>query len=218
MVSLAAHGAVLVVGLTVLRPGDSDAPPAIEFTRGDGGSGGGFFVAGAPTLSPDSSPVPPQVSEPVAPVAPPVTAEETAAAEWTARDPAPIELADGTESAEVGPIGLPVTGPPAAPRVRTAGPPGFGGDDGAPGTAGIPGGLDDPRLPAPVYPRESRRRGEQGTVVIEVDVASDGSVAAVRVVDDAGFPRLAEAAVDAARKARLRPDSRVRIPFRFRLR
>jgi len=102
-----------------------------------------------------------------------------------------------------------------------------GGDsDGIPGTPGIPGGVADASLPAPAYPRESRLRGEEGTVVVEVTVGADGVASDFRVVDDAGFPRLADAALAAVRKARFRPAvenaravaCRVKIPFRFRLR
>ena len=97
------------------------------------------------------------------------------------------------------------------------------GNGGAPG---VPGGVADDSLPAPAYPRESRLRGEEGTVVVEVTVAADGAMTGVRVLDDAGFPRLADAAVAAVRKARCRPAlqsgrpvaSTVKIPFRFRLR
>jgi protein TonB len=71
-----------------------------------------------------------------------------------------------------------------------------GGD----GRAGTPGGVADARLPAPRYPRESRLRGEEG-VVLEVDLATDGSVTAVRVRDDAGYPRLAAAAVNKGRSS-----------------
>jgi TonB family protein len=101
-----------------------------------------------------------------------------------------------------------------------------GASDGAPGVPGIPGGVADASLPAPVYPRESRLRGEEGTVVVEVTVGADGVPSGFRVVDDAGFPRLAGAALAAVRKARFRPAIEngravacsVKIPFRFRLR
>jgi protein TonB len=106
---------------------------------------------------------------------------------------------------------------------------GGGGDDvgaAGDGTPGVPGGVNGARLPAPLYPRESRLRGEQGTVILEVDLSVDGMPTAVRVVDDAGYPRLAKAAVEAIKAARLAPahvggrpvPSSARIPFRFSLR
>jgi protein TonB len=93
---------------------------------------------------------------------------------------------------------------------------------GSPGTRGVPNGVaDDARLPAPIYPTESRRRGEQGRVVLEVLVRADGSVGDVRVLADAGYPRLARAAVEAVRDAHLPPAREagapvaawVRVPF-----
>ena len=106
-----------------------------------------------------------------------------------------------------------------------------GGGDGTaegPGREGAPGvadGVAGLRLPAPVYPRESRRRGEQGTVVLEVEVDAGGAVTAVRVIESAGYPRLATAAVDAVKGHKFTPATRagrpepctLRIPFRFRL-
>lgn len=57
----------------------------------------------------------------------------------------------------------------------------------------------------PDYPRESRQRGEQGDVTLELDVAADGTVSSVRIVKSPGFPLLEEAAVKAARAARFTP-------------
>ena len=94
-----------------------------------------------------------------------------------------------------------------------------GGDESA-GAPGVPGGIDDGSLAAPVYPRESRLRGEEGTVVVEVIVDADGTPARYRVIDDAGYPRLARAALAAMRKARFRPAAaayRVTKPFKFTL-
>jgi len=59
----------------------------------------------------------------------------------------------------------------------------------------------------PDYPREARRRGEQGDVVLELEVAADGTVSKVRVVQSPGFPLLDEAAVRAVRDARFVPAS-----------
>ena len=99
------------------------------------------------------------------------------------------------------------------------------GATGGDGLAGTPDGIADTRLPAPRYPRESRLRREEGTVILEVDLDAEGSVTAVRVRDDAGYPRLAAAAIDAVNMGRFPPATRngvpiastVRIPFRFRL-
>lgn len=57
----------------------------------------------------------------------------------------------------------------------------------------------------PDYPRGARLRGEQGDVVLEVDVNEAGTVDDVRVVASSGFAELDAAAVAAVRKARFVP-------------
>ncbi len=51
--------------------------------------------------------------------------------------------------------------------------------------------LDNPKPP---YPPLSRRMGEQGRVVLRVQVRADGSAAAVEIASSSGSPRLDEAA------------------------
>ncbi len=84
-----------------------------------------------------------------------------------------------------------------------------------------------PRPLAPIhpdYPRESRQRGEQGRVLLEVRISERGRVDAVTVVESSGFAALDAAAVKAARAAKFRParaggrpvaDTR-RMPIEFR--
>ena len=48
--------------------------------------------------------------------------------------------------------------------------------------------------PTPDYPESWARRGWQGEVTIELDVAADGTVTAARVVVSSGFARLDELA------------------------
>lgn len=57
----------------------------------------------------------------------------------------------------------------------------------------------------PKYPKESRQRGEEGDVLVEVDVTDRGSVTSVRVVRSSGFPALDAAAKKAAQKAKFTP-------------
>jgi protein TonB len=61
------------------------------------------------------------------------------------------------------------------------------------------------RPPAPVYPRESSRRREYGTVTLRVLVDPVGRPAQVRVERSSGFERLDIAALEAVRKALFRP-------------
>ncbi len=77
----------------------------------------------------------------------------------------------------------------------------------------------------PVYPPLSRRLGEQGLVVVRVQIDERGLPVAVAVSVSSGFARLDEAAVRAVRAARFRPyieGNRARaayalVPIRFDL-
>ncbi len=77
----------------------------------------------------------------------------------------------------------------------------------------------------PVYPRISRRRGEEGTVVLSVEVGADGTGSLVRILESSGYPRLDNAAQEALAKARFSPAIRLGRPvsstlvqtFEFRL-
>lgn len=78
----------------------------------------------------------------------------------------------------------------------------------------------------PKYPTESRRRREQGTVVLRLTLAIDGSVADIAVAEGSGFERLDKAALAAVRRWRWSPTmvagvamqvrGLVRIPFELR--
>ncbi len=57
----------------------------------------------------------------------------------------------------------------------------------------------------PANPTESRRRGEEGTVVLLLSLGADGAIAQVAIEASSGFPRLDEAAVAAAWGWRFRP-------------
>jgi protein TonB len=57
----------------------------------------------------------------------------------------------------------------------------------------------------PVYPRAALRRGDEGVVVLSVDVGRDGTVLRVEVTQSSGHGALDRAAVRAAKKWRFRP-------------
>ena len=77
----------------------------------------------------------------------------------------------------------------------------------------------------PKYPKGARQRGEQGDVVMEIDVTAEGRVGGFRIVSSSGFPELDEEAVKAVRAARFVPAKRdrravastARITLTFRL-
>jgi TonB family protein len=80
-------------------------------------------------------------------------------------------------------------------------------------------------FPAPEYPPQSRGLGEEGFLLLEVEILPDGRAGKVRVLHDPGYPRLVAAAVEAVRKATFKPAMKsgaatrsvVEVPIRFRL-
>ncbi|MFZ9988909.1 MAG: energy transducer TonB [Burkholderiaceae bacterium] len=77
----------------------------------------------------------------------------------------------------------------------------------------------------PVYPRASRRAGEAGTVVLRINIAASGAVAATAVVVSSGFERLDAAAQKAVQQWRFTPGTvdgvptamPLQVPIRFEL-
>jgi len=57
----------------------------------------------------------------------------------------------------------------------------------------------------PVYPRYSRVHGEEGTVVIAVEIFANGKPGKTEIVDSSGYQRLDKAAMKAIRKAKFVP-------------
>jgi protein TonB len=102
--------------------------------------------------------------------------------------------------------------------------------DGAIGDGGAAGRVDaQPSLDhaiRPVYPLGARQRGEEGTVVLDVNVAASGRASDVTLVTSSGFPALDRAAERAAAQARFTPamrggrpvESTARLTLVFRLR
>jgi len=88
---------------------------------------------------------------------------------------------------------------------------------------GLPAGAELLRMPEPVYPPSSIRRGEQGRVVLSVEVRPDGRAGQIAVRRSSGHARLDRAAVEAVRHARFDPATRdgravaswIDVPVRF---
>ena len=80
--------------------------------------------------------------------------------------------------------------------------------------------------PPPKYPNESRRRHEEGVVLIFASIDSSGRVESLDISKSSGFSLLDEAAVSAVKNWKFKParfagisiDSNVEIPVRFSLR
>jgi protein TonB len=79
--------------------------------------------------------------------------------------------------------------------------------------------------PPPVYPRVARRRNYQGTVLLDVRVTAEGTVAEVKVARSSGYSVLDGSALSTVRTWRFEPARRgprpfetwVQVPVRFEL-
>lgn len=79
--------------------------------------------------------------------------------------------------------------------------------------------------PSPKYPRMARRRGYEGTVVMEVLVNREGRVEDLRLYESSGYPVLDRSAMSSVKKWLFQPGKRgdkevdmwVKVPVRFRL-
>lgn len=163
------------------------------------------FDLAAPPAPPPAPPPPPPASEPP----PPDTAPTDPLPEAVV-PPTMLALSEPQPAAAVVPLSAPaqvatpakVTPPaPAAPaRASLAAAPSTISSD-ALDTSLISGA-------PPRYPRESRRKREQGTVELLVIVGTDGRVETISVARSSGSPRLDDAALGAVRGWRWQPASR----------
>jgi protein TonB len=109
-------------------------------------------------------------------------------------------------------ISLPaVVPPPPAPVAYTPAPPAVTQPVSAPAPA-EPAPLIAPRFdaaylnnPAPGYPTMARRMGDQGKVLLRVQVNAEGRAQEVQLKTSSGFPRLDEVALNTVREWRFVP-------------
>jgi protein TonB len=71
-----------------------------------------------------------------------------------------------------------------------------------------------PERTSPRYPPHSRRMGEEGSVVLRVELDEHGNINAARVLTSSGFARLDDAALEAVRTWRCHPARRGGHPVR----
>lgn len=161
-----------------------------------------------------------KVERPPPPPPPPATTSPTPVkmvpTEVVAPTPVVQIVSDNVQIATMPTPTLPqaaVVGPPVSPAPVTPAGPADAGD------------LSSKMISAdpPRYPLDSRRKREQGTVILQVLLSADGRVASVSVSQSSGFERLDKAALDAVRRWRWSPTlrggqavmvtGRVRIPF-----
>lgn len=102
---------------------------------------------------------------------------------------------------------------------------GHGGGQGGLLDFGTPGGPGIVRMAMPEYPREARRLGKEGTVLLRISLDAAGEVSAVDVLETPGHG-LDEAARQAVLRSRFRPATaggvpvacQALLPVHFRLR
>jgi len=76
--------------------------------------------------------------------------------------------------------------------------------------------FDKPRYtqtPCPVYPRTARNRGQEGVVLLSVEVLDNGRTGQILVKKSSGYALLDRAALDAVRFWRFEPAKRSQIPL-----
>lgn len=146
-----------------------------------------------------------------------------------ASTPKPLPLPERTVQPAAAPASVPARPRPSAPqpRMATAAPSQFAVQPTEAPPALIPArpvaGMESDR--PPVYPESARRRGEQGRVMLRVDVSAEGLPLDVNVAEGSGFASLDAAALGAVRQWRFIPASRggttvaatAQVPIRFRL-
>lgn len=218
VVSLAVHAllAVAIVGLASRASGpevlvDLDLS-SVELSFAE--EEAEVTPASAPSASAPSVPVPPPAAEP-----PP----ETPPDRILPPDPAAVRLREPEEPTAT------MDAPPRPPAERKPPPPTAAASAPsrpAPRQARVDAPPRPKRAIRPQYPQGARQRGEEGRVVLEIEVGADGACASVRVVASCGFAELDAAAVKAVRSARFTPArsgnthvaSTARLALDFRLR
>lgn len=164
-------------------------------------------AARPPTLlraPPPVLPEPPRVAPPPLPLSPPVPPPPPVPAISAVPAPAaqPISSERPLPSSETSSAAITAAAPSSAehkalvPVARPAA---------APGLPRQIEQVDYLRAPVLEYPSASRRYGEQGRVVLRVLIGRDGQAEKVELHEPSAFPRLNDAAIEAARRALFKP-------------
>jgi protein TonB len=207
------HGVIVgVVSVVVARGRQAEVAPAIVEVE---------VVAAKPDPLVD---VPPAVAAPSG--EPPRALPRPSPVRHTPRLTGPPEAPTATtlEAAAVAPTAVAVVAPAAAAPAVASTSRAVGASSAHPAAALIA----KPRYrmnPAPEYPTASRRRREEGVVLLNVAVDTNGSPSTITINRSSGYPLLDEAALDAVRRWSFEPAraagvpvfSTVIVPVRFSL-
>lgn len=176
-----------------------------------------------PQQTPFDLPVPGPLEAPAE--AEPMTAKLPPLPELPSVEPTPVAEAPPPVAPEGRP---PATSETAPPVVERPVPPAPSPSDAVPAAtedAGVTRGAEPAEDIHPRYPPSCIRRGQEGQVVLRVEVLAHGRAGRIRVAQSSSYDKLDQAAIDAAREARFIPaqrngypvDAWVNIPFVFRL-
>lgn len=192
------HAALLAAVLVGLHPPKPDpvTPPTLS----------GVLVVEAPeqVAPPEPQPVvqprpqPATRPRPAPPVKAPATERSITAPEAPPEPVQPVPVASlpaPPAPAAVAPVAEPVAAPAVALPIANA---------------------SHLNNPAPVYPPLSRRRGEQGTVHLDLLVLADGTVGDIGLKRSSGFAALDQSALKAVARWRFVPASQGGVPLDWR--
>lgn len=137
-------------------------------------------------------------------------------------EPPPAPAQERPQLVEEKPMPAPVPEAPVAPDAPTPAPLPAGVSL-APGDVPVP--IKD-QSPPPDYPAAAMRAGAEGTVMVRVEVGTDGAPLSVDIAERSGSRDLDRAAVEAVRRWRFQPAQRdgqpvvgaVTVPIDFRMR
>ncbi|MDR1075739.1 MAG: energy transducer TonB [Xanthomonadaceae bacterium] len=144
----------------------------------------------------------PVAADPVLPPLPePRPADSDGASDMqpAAEDPQPVQWSEVPSAPAATPETPSPETPPLAPPVEIITPP-----QSSPPSVSQPLPLPE-QSPAPEYPARALRRGEGGTVRVQVEVDIDGKPRRVNVIERSGSRQLDRAAVEAVRRWRFQP-------------
>ena len=186
-----------VIHAVVLLPGDSHRHATVEFQRGQAVATQLMMLTTPPTPPPPPKDTPQPVEE-IEPIQPPPLLADT--------DPSPIAQPIQPKRVDT-PVEATLPTATSAAAVQPSTPP----------TASKPSETAAARLPGvtqpaisnstitPIYPRLSRRHGEEGEVHVQVTLTAHGEVQSTRVVRSSEHPRLDAAAITAVKSATFQP-------------
>jgi len=191
-------GAVLlahIVLLWAIEDGWLEQPPFVEEAQ--------VIMASVMVESPAPQPPQPKPQRQPKPVTPVTPRPQPT--------PAPIPLPTASTQAEASPnapVMAPVSSSAVSPSPPAAAPSASVGKPTPPSLVLPSSDADYLNNPAPVYPRMSKRMGEQGTVIVRVFIGLQGTAEQAEIRTSSGYERLDKTALETVQRWRFVPGKR----------